>query len=161
MNYFSVVIMNTSASLIRQNVRLHWCASAAHGTIGCANYMSWVRIKQLGCFSVYNSLRLKCHRIAGRRVPLSYNDEFCRLATSRDLFQVAKAFGRKECADILHLCVLISDATTVAIFFLMEVGYVDGRWIYNSEIPCSIPPSYHQMDLYWVAQKTTPPRLLI
>ena len=76
-----------SASLIRQNVRLLWCASAAHGTIRCANYMPWVRIKYQGCFLVYNFLRLKqCHRIAWRRVPLSYNDEFCGLACFKRLF---------------------------------------------------------------------------
>ena len=41
------------------------------------------------------------------------------------------------------ICVLISDATAVAVFFLMEVVYLGGRWIYNLEIPCSIPPHCH------------------
>ena len=44
------------------------------------------------------------------------------------------------------ICVLISDATAVAVFFLMEVVYsLGGRWIYmyNPETPCSIPPHCH------------------
>ena len=58
-------------------------------------------------------------------------------------FLDCKSFGREECADILQLCVLISDAAAVAVFFLMELVYLGGRWIYNTEIPCSIPPPCH------------------
>ena len=58
-------------------------------------------------------------------------------------FLDCKSFSREECADVLHLCVLISDATAVAVFFLMEVVHLGGRWIHNLETPCSIPPPCH------------------
>ena len=80
--------------------KFFWSSSAAHGIIR------------------YNSLRLKCHRIAWHRFSQSYNDEFCGLAFSRDLFQIAKSFGGQKCADVLHLGVVINGATTLAIFFL-------------------------------------------